>query len=153
MTGTTQTLHAAALLAGNAGLLITGRAGSGKSSLARHIVREWTDREQFACLVGDDRIVLNAHHGRLIARSHPAIAGLAEIRGIGIVQMPAEPAACITLVIDLVEGPIERMPDRADMHVILCGIVCPRLCIQANMSPDFAESLVRTRLAARDFRS
>src|SRR5262249_13034273 len=50
-------------------------------------------------LVADDRVHLEARHGRLVARRPEALAGLIEVRGLGIRRVPHEPAAVIGYVV------------------------------------------------------
>lgn len=103
-------VHATALAFGPGGILITGPSGAGKSALALALIEAAARSGQFARLVGDDRVALAAVNGRLVARPHPAIAGLVERRGAGIEAVAHEPAAAIALVVDL-GAPAERLPD------------------------------------------
>ncbi|MFD0936192.1 HPr kinase/phosphorylase, partial [Methylobacterium trifolii] len=96
------TVHATCIVVGEAGVLIRGEAGAGKTSLALALIDCVTGTGRFAALVGDDRIRLERHDGRLVARPHPAVAGLAEIRGFGIAATDWLPAAVLRLVVDLV---------------------------------------------------
>ena len=102
------TIHATALLIGETGVLIRGSSGAGKSSLALALIEACRQGRRFACLVGDDRIRLTNPGGRLVARPHPAIAGLVERRGQGIVAVAHERAALIRCIIDLVPGDRSR---------------------------------------------
>ena len=59
------TIHASAVLVGARAVLIRGPAGSGKSSLAFALIRAGeTGALPFARLVGDDRVHVEAAHGR-----------------------------------------------------------------------------------------
>lgn len=122
-------LHATCLIVGEAGVLIRGRSGAGKSKLARALMSEAAQRGLFARLVGDDRVSLEALHGRLIARGHPEIAGLIEARGLGILRGAAEPACVIRLVVDLADETGARIPERADRSTIIESLVVPRLSL------------------------
>ncbi|MBV9969782.1 MAG: hypothetical protein JO228_07355, partial [Xanthobacteraceae bacterium] len=96
------TIHGSAVLVGTRGLLIRGNSGAGKSQLVLQLIGAAAQgRLAFARLVADDRIFVTAIHGRLIARAPPELAGLLEIRGLGIRRLPYEPAAVIRLVVDL----------------------------------------------------
>lgn len=145
------TLHACAVLAGETGILILGRSGSGKSGLARLIVEKWSDRGLFACLVGDDRITLCVAHGRLIARPHPVLAGHAEVRGLGILPVEHEPKACIGLVVELTGQPVARLPEAADLTLTLHGVILPLLRLEAEAGSQAALERVRLRLATTAF--
>ncbi|MEM0908354.1 MAG: hypothetical protein AAGJ94_13375, partial [Pseudomonadota bacterium] len=74
---------------------------------------------RFARLVADDRVILSAHHGRLIARPHPSLAGLVEVRGAGIEPCPNLAAVRLGVVVDLLPNPV-RLPDPGT--VPLCGV-------------------------------
>jgi serine kinase of HPr protein (carbohydrate metabolism regulator) len=76
------------------GVLIEGAPGSGKSSLALALI------DRGAALVGDDGVLLERRDGWLWALPPPAIAGLLEIRNIGLVRLPPVPAP-VALVVRL----------------------------------------------------
>src|SRR3569623_3120465 len=95
------TIHAAAVLPGPHAVLIRGASGSGKSQLAWQLIDANAAVIPFARLVADDRAFVAAHHGRLIVRPAPELAGRLEIRGLGIRRLPYEPAAVVGLVVDL----------------------------------------------------
>jgi len=130
------TLHANALVLGEAGLLVRGPSGAGKSSLTLSLIAAAQARGRFAALVADDRVVLEEAHGRLIASPHPAIAGMIEIRGAGIVSRPFEPACVLRLVVDLFlpEKPPPRLPETDANEAILCGVAVPLLRLQSGAS-------------------
>ena len=99
------------------GLLIEGRPGSGKSSLALALI------DRGAGLVGDDGVALERRGDRLWAHPPPNIAGKLEIRGVGIIDLAAEPAA-LALVLSL-DARDERMPNPDT--ITLEGTQLPRL--------------------------
>jgi serine kinase of HPr protein (carbohydrate metabolism regulator) len=125
------TIHATAVLVGAKAVLIRGEAGSGKSRLALRLLQCGLP---LARLVGDDRIHVAAHHGRLLVRPAAALAGLIEIRGLGIRRMPYEDPAVIGLIVDLA-AEAERLPDAAALTTILSGIPLPRLALPAGVDP------------------
>ncbi len=57
---------------------------------------------------------MEAAHGRLLVRPAEALAGLIEIRGLGIRRLPYEPVAAVRLVVDL-GAPAGRLPDPEDL--------------------------------------
>jgi serine kinase of HPr protein (carbohydrate metabolism regulator) len=133
-----ETVHAGCVVVGEAGLLIRGASGTGKSRLAREIVFRAGQAGRFARLVSDDRTRLENRHGRLVALPVEPLAGQIEIHGLGIVRQPFEPAAVIRLVIDLCEQP-PRYPDEQDRNIVLCGVMMPRLRMRAGAgSADIA---------------
>lgn len=91
-------LHASCVARDGAGVLLLGPSGSGKSDLALRLIGRG-----FA-LVGDDQIIVS--NG--IVRPAPALAGLLEVRGFGIVRLPFAPEARLALVVRLAEP--ERLP-------------------------------------------
>jgi serine kinase of HPr protein (carbohydrate metabolism regulator) len=136
MTPKVATVHASAVLAGPRAILIRGPAGAGKSRLALALIQAGEcGLIGFARLVGDDRIALAAAHGRLLARPAQALAGLIEVRGLGIRRLEHEPVAVIGLVVDLVVPEAERLPGAADRETAIEGIKIPRLALGAASDP------------------
>ncbi|MGO9088972.1 MAG: HPr kinase/phosphorylase, partial [Candidatus Sulfotelmatobacter sp.] len=72
--------------------------------------------DEGARLVADDRTELHAVKGRLIARAPQTIAGLIEVRGLGIVARPFRKNVSVALAVQL-GAPIDlgdrRLPDPA----------------------------------------
>jgi HPr kinase/phosphorylase len=134
MSADTATVHASAVLAGAHAVLIRGPAGAGKSQLALALIAAGqTGLLQFARLVGDDRVHLEPHHGRLLVRPAAALAGLIEVRGLGIRRLDHEPVARVGLVVDLAAEDAERLPAGSEIH--LCGVQLPRLAVAAGAAP------------------
>jgi serine kinase of HPr protein (carbohydrate metabolism regulator) len=96
------------------GVLILGPSGSGKSHLAFCAISAgWR-------LVGDDRVIVWSDGAKIFGRAHPQLAGLIELRGLGIMASPTPPLdyCQIDLVANLVaQGAIERLPDPAETRV------------------------------------
>ena len=124
----TVALHASCVVLGERGVLLRGPSGAGKSSVAEELVRRWRAQNRFARLVSDDRTLIEERNGRLLARSHPAVAGLLERRGEGVVPVAHEPACVLGAVVDLLiigtETP-PRMPDEAARRVEIGGVALP----------------------------
>jgi len=121
-------IHASAVLAGPKAVLIRGASGCGKSRLAWELIEAAAQGAlPFARLVADDRAYIEAHHGRLLVRPAPVLAGLLEIRGLGIRHLPYEPVAVVGLVVDLAAPDAARLPEPAALTVTLAGITLPRL--------------------------
>ena len=89
----------------HAGVLLVGASGSGKSDLALRLIGCG------AQLVSDDRTMLRVERNRLVARAPERIAGLMELRGVGIVELAHAASARIVLVVDL-SGMVKRLPSR-----------------------------------------
>jgi UPF0042 nucleotide-binding protein len=99
------------------GILIEGPPGSGKSTLALGLI------DRGASLVGDDGVVLERRGVELWALPPPRIAGLLEVRGVGLIAFDAA-AAPLALVLSL-GRPAERLPEPDVCEV--AGIALPRL--------------------------
>lgn len=150
-TASVPTVHAAAVIVGDAGVLIRGRSGAGKSRLAERLVEAAQARGWFGRMVGDDRVRLAARNGRLVLAPHPAIAGLVERRGQGVFPVEHEGSVVLRLVVDLAErgsadeGPA-RYPDAEDLTTTIEGVRAPRLVIL--IGDDTGPSIVLRRLEA-----
>jgi HPr kinase/phosphorylase len=124
------TTHASAVLVGAHAVLIRGTAGSGKSSLAYALIRAGeTGDLAFSRLVGDDRVRVEATHGRLVVRPAETLAGLIEIRGLGIRRVPFEPVAVVGLVVDLGAADAGRLPPADTAVTEVGGVFLPRLAV------------------------
>ena len=120
-------IHATCVLLGEAGILIRGPSGSGKSTLAGNLMDDARRAGRLARLVCDDRVAIEARHGRLVVRAVPAIAGRLELRGVGLMRVAHETAAVVRLVVDCGAEPAARLPGEAETRVELCGVSLPRL--------------------------
>jgi len=130
------TIHASAVLVGARAVLIRGPSGSGKSQLALALLEAaQTGTVPFARLVADDRAELEAMHGRLLVRPAPTLAGLIEVRGVGIRRMAYESLAVVGLFVDLAAPDAGRMPEPAAQTGEIEGITLPRLAVAAGQPP------------------
>jgi len=130
------TAHASAVLVGARAVLIRGPSGSGKSRLALALIAAGEAGElRFARLVADDRCRLEPRHGRLLVRSAAELAGLIEVRGLGIRRLPFEPLAVVGLVVDLAAADGDRLPEGTSQHVTLEGIKVARLAVAPGIEP------------------
>ena len=112
-------IHASAVVLGESGVLIRGASGSGKSSLAFALIDAWTIRGGFARLVSDDRVAYEILNGQAVLSPHPATAGLAEWRGLGLLLQACEAKAVLKLIVDLEapppDGGAPRLPDQGEL--------------------------------------
>jgi len=78
-------VHASAVKVGTFAVLIRGPSGSGKSRLAFDLIMAGrSGLIERAVLVGDDRVHLATVGHEIEVRPAPVLAGLIEIRGLGI---------------------------------------------------------------------
>jgi serine kinase of HPr protein (carbohydrate metabolism regulator) len=129
-----QRLHATTIALDGAAALILGPSGAGKSDLAlRCLMTRWADgaRSLAIHLVADDQTIVLRRQDRLLVQAPPAIAGRLEVRGMGILAMPAVDEAELRLVVDVTPGqPIERLPDPPETFELL-GFRLPLLRLAA----------------------
>jgi HPr kinase/phosphorylase len=127
------TIHASAVLVGAKALLIRGPSGSGKSALAWALIEAGRSGAlPFARLVADDRALVEAVNGRLLVRPAPALAGLIELRGLGIRKNVYEPLAAVGRVVDLSAGNAPRHPPPEVEETLISGVKLPRLALAAG---------------------
>lgn len=92
-------LYASCAARDGAGVLLVGASGAGKSDLLLRLL------DHGFVLVADDRVDVDDG----VARPPPALAGLLEVRGLGIVRMPHLASVRLALVAALERG--ERLPE------------------------------------------
>ena len=152
-------LHQASCVAiGGRAVLIEGPPGSGKSSLALALI------DRGAVLVGDDGVALAARDGRLFASPPPNIAGLLEVRNVGLLRFPTgcgragragrcgsirtprgssirpERCRCLACTLPLVrlwpDSPVLALRAEAALVAIRTGLTPPRLDNTAAHPPQ-----------------
>ena len=96
-------IHASCAARDGAGVLLLGPSGSGKSDLLLRLLDRGFE------LVADDRVDIEDG----LARAPSALAGLLEVRGLGIVRLPHRGAATLALAVELVAGGegVARLPE------------------------------------------
>jgi serine kinase of HPr protein (carbohydrate metabolism regulator) len=145
VTVTTAGIHANAALLGDRGILLRGPSGTGKSSTSLAVSQLARHSGRHARLVADDRTILSACHGRLIARAPVALRGRMEWRGIGITTAPSAAAAVIDVVFDLIDQiGLERIPEQKTVE--LESITLPLFELPAGQ-PDRAAAMIIQILA------
>jgi HPr kinase/phosphorylase len=120
-------------------VLLRGPSGAGKSDVALRVI------EAGGRLVADDQTHLAKTGRAVIVTAPPSLAGLIEVRGIGIVKLGRAQLiarAPLALLVDLVSPDhVERMPEPA--HEKVLGIDLPRLAL----APFEASIVTKLRLA------
>jgi HPr kinase/phosphorylase len=128
-------VHASAVLVGNRAVLVRGPSGAGKSRLAFDLVLAGRSGQiPAAVLVGDDRVHLDAGTGQLVVRPVPELAGLIEIRGLGIRRCDFAEEAIVGLVVDLSAADAERLPPPEALLTRISGIKVPRIPVGAGFA-------------------
>ena len=109
-------IHATCVRTGGAGILLAGPSGSGKSALALELI----DTPGHGAggplletvLVADDRVLLERNGEELFASPPEELAGLLEVRGLGILRVPHVERVRVRLIVRLSPWhEIERMPE------------------------------------------
>jgi serine kinase of HPr protein (carbohydrate metabolism regulator) len=129
-------VHATAVKVGERAVLIRGPSGAGKSRLAFDLVLAGRAMQiPPAVLVADDRVYLDVEGERLVVRPTQELAGLIEIRGLGIRRCEYVPQASVGLVVDLAASDAERLPSPESLSTRIHSIVIPRIPVAAGFSP------------------
>jgi serine kinase of HPr protein (carbohydrate metabolism regulator) len=130
------TAHASAVLVGDRAVLIRGPSGSGKSRLAFDLILAGRAGQiPAATLVGDDRVYLQIVQEQLVVRPARELAGLIEIRGLGIRRCDFAEQAVVGLVVDLSVADAERMPAAGALFVSIDGVIIPRIPVDSTYQP------------------
>jgi HPr kinase/phosphorylase len=95
-------IHGSCASRDGAGVLVLGPAGSGKSDLVLRLLDRGFD------LVADDRVEIDQG----MARPPASLAGLIEVRGLGLLRLPHVPEARLALVVDI-SAAMKRLPSPA----------------------------------------
>lgn len=133
-------VHGTAVALDGEAVLLRGPSGAGKSDLALRLIDEG------ARLVADDQTEIFCRGDRLWVRAPAALAGLLEIRGVGILHLAAVPEAPLTLLVDLVApAAVERLPEAAVESVL--GRSLRRLAL----APFEASAAAKLRMVRRAF--
>jgi HPr kinase/phosphorylase len=122
------TVHASCVSFGGRGILIRGASGAGKSRLAHILILRGPLYGFEVRLVADDRVAVTMEDGALIGRPPKILAGLLEVRGLGLIRLPYLPQTRLDLVLDILpEREIPRLPAPEDCEIGLNGVTLPRV--------------------------
>ncbi|MDP6110183.1 MAG: HPr kinase/phosphatase C-terminal domain-containing protein [Rhodospirillales bacterium] len=104
----TRQVHGTAVSIGGDGVLILGEPGSGKSDLALRLIYQGAGQ-----LISDDRVDLCRDGDTVVMSSPEQISGLLEVRGVGVVSVPADYPVTLRLIVNLsLAEEIDRQPER-----------------------------------------
>ena len=130
--------HATCIELDEIAVLLRGPSGAGKSDLALRLI------DQGAKLVADDQVALREQDGQLWASSPAPIAGLIEVRRVGVMRLPYVARARVDFIFELTPGgDFERLPE--SKTVTLAGVALPCL----PLLPFEASAAAKVRLVAR----
>jgi serine kinase of HPr protein (carbohydrate metabolism regulator) len=133
-------VHATAIAIDGRAVLLRGPSGAGKSDIALRLI------DAGARLVADDQVELRRAGGRVLVRAPAAIAGLMEVRGVGIVQIEPLAEAALAICVDLVpSAEVERFPEFRSEDVL--GLTVPTIAL----SPFEASAAAKLRFALSAF--
>jgi RNase adaptor protein for sRNA GlmZ degradation len=133
-------IHATAIAIDGRAVLFRGVSGAGKSDLALRLI------DDGARLVADDQVELRRVGEHILVRAPAAIAGLIEIRGLGIARVDVLAEAPLALFADLVPlAEVERFPETRCVEVL--GLAIPSI----TLSPFEASAAAKVRLALSTF--
>lgn len=136
MSDGTTLVHATSVAIGGRAVLLRGPSGSGKSDLALRLI------DAGARLVSDDQTRIWRNGNVLMTRAPKPIAGLIEVRGVGIVRVESLPMARLALIADLVAVQhVERLPEPSSETIF--GLAIPRVAV----APFEASAPIKLRLA------
>jgi len=146
-----EVIHATCVAVDGTGVLLLGPPGSGKSDLALRLIDTpgmATGKDMLTAeLVADDQVKLARAGNHLVATAPAKLAGLIEIRGLGIVKVPHRASAEIGLAIRLApHTAIERLPEPGTNRYTALGITIPLVEIDATA----ASAPARVRAAIRN---
>jgi serine kinase of HPr protein (carbohydrate metabolism regulator) len=140
-------VHGTTIAVAGRAALLRGPSGSGKSDLALRVVAlpPLAPSGAGAELVADDRTCVARMGDDLHVTAPETIAGAIEVRGVGIVRLPACPTARLALVVDLVPAgtAVDRMPEA--LSASWFGVTVPRIVLH----PFEASAAVKVVLALR----
>jgi serine kinase of HPr protein (carbohydrate metabolism regulator) len=131
-------LHATCVQLGGVGVVLLGASGVGKSDLALRLI------DAGALLVADDQLEVEATPNGLLGRPAETLAGLLEVRGLGILRLPYCRVSPLGLVVELdAARPAPRLPEPGTYPIL--GIELRHI----RVDPRQASAAAKVRLALR----
>lgn len=142
--GVRETVHGTCVALGTDAALLRGGSGAGKSDLALRFLALPDSEEGLPRLVADDQVCLTRAEDSLMASPPPNLAGLIEVRGLGIQTVSFARSARLVVVCDLVAAQdVPRMPPDPWDRTVLAGSEIPVL----KLAPFETSAPLKLRLA------
>ena len=136
-----QLKHGTFVKVGPLGVLILGKSGSGKSSLALALIdgvgRGIGKNDLTTTLVADDQVCLWCEKttAQVFGKPPKSIAGFLEIRGLGIIQVDHVARYPVSLVVKIEsESKIERLPDFPNTCMDVMGQAIPMIEVSDHIT-------------------
>ena len=134
-------VHGTAIAIDGSAVLLRGPSGAGKSDLGLRLI------DAGARLIADDQSELHRIGGTIAVRAPAAIAGLLEVRGLGILRLDTAADVPLLLIADLVvPETLERLPERHSETIL--GVTVPVM----SLAPFEASAAAKLRLALNAIR-
>ena len=128
--GVDQLFHGTCVALGRVCALIRGPSGSGKSDLALRFLTSSHAGLAPRRLIADDQARVTRDDARLIASAPASIAGLIEVRGVGVVSMPSLASATLVLLADCVTpDEVPRLPPKPLPSELVLGLPVARIAL------------------------
>lgn len=108
----TELMHASCVCWDGKGVLIAGGSGSGKSTTALALMAHG------AQLVADDQVIVTRTGEDLTATCPDTLSGLIESRGIGILAAEPAKSALVTLIVDMDQTELHRLPPHRNHEIL-----------------------------------
>lgn len=141
---TRELAHGTCVALGARAVLLRGGSGSGKSDLALRFLALPEEDGLRPQLVADDQVWFEAHRGGVTVTTPKALAGLIEVRGLGIQRVPFLRTARLVLICDLVSiETVPRMPPDPLERTMLAGVEVPTL----RLSPFETSAPLKLKMA------
>lgn len=138
-------VHGSAVAGFGRGVLILGPSGSGKSSLALHLLSLGAD------LVADDQVNLTKGDTSITMSAPASIANRIESRQFGLLSVPGGQAT-LSMVVDLARPSAARLPESQKINILsqeyplINGKDVPNLAPSLWLCLKFGRPIVNTSL-------
>jgi len=127
----TKKVHSTSVVIEDAGVMITGKSGFGKSDLALRLI------DSGATLISDDVTICEKIGDSIFLFPPYETKGLLEVREIGIMTVPYIENIKLSLLVELVETEIDRLPQKS--FTKLLNIKIKKIKIQGKNSSSVAK--------------